>query len=65
MHAGAALARFVVENVAGDSTRDAIALACDGTNPSVSVRLDSVTLRGEGPDAEHQLKQASANDTCG
>jgi hypothetical protein len=66
MHAGAALARFVVENVAGDSTRDAIALACDGTNPSVSVRLDSVTLRGEGPDAEHQLKRGiHLNDTCG
>lgn len=68
MHAGAprgaALSGFIVENVAGDSTRDAIALACDGTN--VPVLLDGVTLRGEGADAEHQLKRGiHVNDSCG
>ncbi|WP_143828022.1 right-handed parallel beta-helix repeat-containing protein [Anaeromyxobacter sp. Fw109-5] len=64
LHGGGALSDFVIENEAGDSTRDAIELACDGTN--LPVRLDRVELRGEGVDAEHRLQHGiHVNDTCG
>ncbi|WP_242344413.1 right-handed parallel beta-helix repeat-containing protein [Anaeromyxobacter terrae] len=65
LHAGATLAAFAIENVVGDSTGDALELACDGS--SASAVLESVAMQGRSAaDGQKKLGHGlSVKDTCG